>query len=185
MQLLTLLKKYSINLVICMSLTVVITALRVEKNILEVSLTFLSTLLGMLFLDVDYFLQAYWNDPDSAFSKGLKELVAQRNLKGSLNYMSMHKAELSKRLVHSAIFQVLLLCSGLMLMSASENIVGIAFVLSALFNLIYRMYEELEDRHSTAAWFWFLKSAPNSTLQKIYLVILSILSLSLLIFIPR
>ena len=158
------LSTYKLNLLISLTLSIVIIALRVEKNPVNIGLIVLGALIGSFVLKLEYFMYAYWNEPNASFSESFKEFIKAKNYQGLIAFVEVNKYDLHQRILHSVLFQVLLAFTALYLVTSS-GIFGAALVLSTLVQSFYEMYTEHEDKHTSTNWFWILKQTPSKKFQ--------------------
>ena len=92
-----LIKFYRIQLILSVSLAVVIISQVYKNGTLDLILITLGVLLGTFFLDLDYFIHAYFLDPNSNFSHKLKDYVKNKNIVEALNYTIFHSNEIKNK----------------------------------------------------------------------------------------
>ncbi len=165
------LKLYKVPLLVSLVISVVLIALKVEKQYFQISLIFLGSLLGTFFLDLDYFIYTYFLDPAADFSKTVAGFIKHRDLPNALSYIYYHKEDLHEKTLNSALFQLVL--GGLMIFvtSSSTNLFVKALVLSTFANSLYRLAQNYYE-NKTAEWFWIFKNVPNKKSVVVYTVIL-------------
>lgn len=164
----TVLKYYKLCLLIALTVGVAVTAQRVERSYLNIILIFAGSIIGTFVLDTEYLLEAYWNNPLSEFSLGLKALFAQKNYAGALTYINEHKTSVQKRMLNSAMFQVILGFLAYFMAVSSGSPFGQALIINAYAQSLFHMYQEYEKTKNVSSWFWFIKDTPGANTQKIY-----------------
>src|SRR3989344_1979022 len=165
------LKTYKLNLLISLTVAVIILALRVEKEILPILAIISGSLLGGLLLEVEYFIIAYFSDPDLEFSKNVVQFATQKNYFGLFTYINANKVSLEKRLINSFLFQFILgLLALYAVTSSGDNLFALALSLSVFVSSFYHMYEEYELKRSLAGWFWIFKTPPAKQVQNLYIL---------------
>ncbi len=176
-----LLNHYKIRVLVALTIVIAIIASRGEKHTLQIILTLAGGLLGMLIPDIEYFVHSYWDNPDSEFSKGFKDLMNQKNFQGLFTYVNAHKHLLSKRVMHSVLFQIILGGITLFLATSQGPAFGTALSLSAFTQTFYLMYQEVSETNSINTWFWILKSTPTRTWQGIYATCMGLFLIAILV----
>ncbi len=164
--------RYRFRVLAALTVALAIIATRGEKQAAQILLIVLGSIVGILILDLEYFIHAYWDNPDSEFSKGFKDLMDQKNYQGLIAYVDAHRPTLSKRILQSVLFQILLGGVALFLATSQGPNFGTAISLSAFVQTFYSMFEEYNYSHSINSWFWILKPAPSKSVQIAYLVIM-------------
>ena len=175
-------RQYKTQLFISIILSIVLIALKVTTQHVQIGLIVLGTLLGTFILDLDYFIHAYFLEPTSDFSKTLTGFMKHGDLGNALSYVYYHRDEIKDKTLNSVLFQVVL--GGLIVFVASSDAPYFikALVFSTFVNSIYRMYES-HLLKKTDEWFWALKSKPKNNGVGIFaFVLLGILVYCLSIF---
>lgn len=164
---------YKFTILISITLFVALMALRVEKHTVNILLLFFGSILGGLLLEADYFIQAYFIEPNSDFSRNLVTYIKHKDFKGALTYIQEHKQQILDKTLNSAIFQIVLLGLSIFVCSSNSGLFIKAFVLSAYANSIYRFIEEYYAKR-TDQWFWAFKQKPSERTIRIYMFILAL-----------
>lgn len=151
---------YKIPLLLSITLTIVLLAMGVVRNPIDIFATVLGCLLGTFILDSEYVLYAYIFDADSDYSKNIRGYIDHKDYKGLLVYIETHRNDLKDKSLNSALFQAILAPICIFAVYASTSYFIKAFVLSVFLNSIYKLIEvyfegDLKD------WFWAVKSKPN------------------------
>ncbi len=163
----TFLNAYKIPFLLSLTVGIILIALRVEKDVLNIILILLGSLLGMLILEIDYVLYAYFLEPEKEFSKTLQGYITHKDFKGSINYIYFHKTEVKDKTLNSALFQVVLGILMIFVMSSDTSLLIKSLIISTYVNSIYIMlYEYFEGRIKD--WFWSLKGTPNKNTVVIF-----------------
>ncbi len=173
---------YKVPFLITLTLSVVLVALGVEKEITTIVLILAGTILGTFVLDLDYFLSAYFLEPTSDFAKDLRSYIKHKDFGNVFSYIYHHRDDIKDKTLNSMIFQIVLAGASLLVVSSETTILLKALVISAFANSLYRMAEHIFE-HKTQDWFWALKTPPTTqTLRYYSAILLSILILSLGLF---
>ena len=158
---------YRIPLLLSITLTIVLIALRVERDVINLIEIVFGALVGTFVLDLDYIVHAYFIDPSSQFSNMIVSYTKHKDLGGLLTYISIHKYDIEDKTLNSALFQVVLGGAALFVISSNAGLFIKAIVISAFLNSIYRFIEaHMEGR--AAQWFWSLKIGHNKISTYIY-----------------
>jgi len=163
--------QYKTQLFISIILSIVLIALKVTTQPVQIGLIVLGALLGTFVLDMDYFIHAYFLEPTSDFSKTLTGFMKHGDLGNALSYVYYHRDEIKDKTLNSVLFQVVL--GGLIIFVASSDAPYFikALVFSTFVNSIYRMYES-HLLKKTDEWFWALKSKPKNNGVGVFAVVL-------------
>jgi hypothetical protein len=178
----TIFKYYRLQIIISISLTVVLISQVFKNGYLDLSLIVLGTLLGTFFLDLDYFIQAYFIDPESEFSRLLKDYVKHKDVVGALNYIIYHSNDVKNKTLNSAIFQIALSVFAIYVVRSPVAHFYKALIISVLLNSIYRfVYFYLQNEYED--WFWFFKEKPGKIFIISYnLAVLFLVGLSIYLY---
>lgn len=163
---------YKISLLLSLTVFILILALRVERDPLNIIMAFVGSLVGAVLLDLDYFLHAYFLEPEKDFSKTLNGFVKHRNIGGALSYIHYHKDEIKDKTLNSMLFQVILGGLVLFVVPSNSTVLMKAVVLSTFVNSIYRMIEVYFEGDINE-WFWALKTPPSRNGFYIYTAVLA------------
>ena len=174
---------YRLQIIISLSLMVVLISQVYKNGILELILIALGCIIGTFFLDLDYFISAYFLDTDTEFSKLLRDYVKNKDFIGALNYIIYHSNDIKNKTLNSAIFQVALSIFSLYIVRSPVSTFYKALVISILLNSIYRFfYYFIQNEHQD--WFWILKKTPGKVFIGIYnLILFLIVGLSIFLYI--
>lgn len=172
---------YKIPLLISLTLAIVLIGIKVEREVLGITLIVLGSLIGTFFLDLDYFIWAFFLEPASDFSKTLAAYTKHADFINIVNHIYYHKNELQEKTLNSVFFQIVLAAMSVVAVSTTHYNLVKALVLSIFANSIYRMLEcYFEGR--TNEWFWALKNKPGRSgviLYGIVLIVVLIFSVRL------
>ena len=173
---------YKIPLLISLTLAIVLISIKVEKQVLGITLIVLGSLIGTFFLDLDYFIWAFFLEPASDFSKTLAGYTRHADFMNIVNHIYYHKNDLREKTLNSVFFQIVLAGMSVIVVSSTHFNLIKAFVLSIFANSIYRMFEcYFEGR--TDEWFWALKNKPKRNGVIMYgMVLLVVLIFSVRLF---
>ncbi len=173
---------YKLPILLSITLFVVILAITVERSVFQIALIALGTIVGTFILDIDYFIYAYFFEPERDFSVQVRGYTKHKDYMGAWNYIYYHKAEIKDAVLNSALFQIAL--AGLLIVVAGTpaSMFIKALTISAFVNSMYRMAEEhFENR--TDSWFWAFKNKPTKNTFYLYicgLILVLVFGLSLL-----
>lgn len=163
---------YKFSLLLAVFVSIAILALTVQKDPIQIALILLGALAGAFFLDLDYFIHAYFLEPQSEFSKSVQGFVHHKDIKGLLSYIYYHKNDIKEKTLNSAIFQLVLGGASILVVSSTASNFAKALVISAYVNSMYRLAEQHFDYKNTADWFWAFKKAPDKLGLALYSAIL-------------
>lgn len=172
---------YSFPLLISLTTAIVILGLSVARSPLEITLIFVGAFIGTFVLELDYFLYAYFLEPQKEFSKSLMAFIKDKDFKSLLDHIKYHRNEISEKTLNSALFQVVLGALMIFVVSSNTSIIIKAITLSTFSNSAYRMMEDHYLR-GTNEWFWSFKKKPTRNSFYVYclgLLLVFIYSLSL------
>lgn len=162
---------YKIPILISITVFVVLLALTVERNPMLIAFMFLGAILGTFVMELDYFINAYFLEPQSEFSKSVKGYITHHDYTGLINFIHFHKNDVTDKTLNSVLFQVVL-AGGMFVVSASNaSLFFKALVISTFTASIYRMIE-LYFQGQSDSWFWALKQKPTKEQFQYYTVAL-------------
>ena len=156
----TILKFYRIPLILSLSLGVVLLSTNFKGTTLDIIFLFLGVLLGMFFLDLDYFLSAYILEPEDNFSKLLRDYIRSKDFSGAVNYIIYHADEVENKTLNSAVFQFAMMFFAIFIVRSDLSIFFKALILSTQLNTIFRFFYFYFQGHGKD-WFWILKNEPS------------------------
>ncbi len=162
---------YKIHLLISLTLFVVILALVVERNAFNIISLLIGSLLGTFLLEADYFLHAYFLEPEKDFSKTVQGFVKHRDFVGALRFIAFHKADVREKTLNSALFQIVLAATLIFIISSTAALWIKALILSTFINALYRMFEAYFEG-DIKDWFWAIKMETSQKNIGIYTLVL-------------
>lgn len=168
-----------IPILLSITLSVVILALRVERDLLAIFFIVFGTLLGTCILDLDYILYAYFLDPTADFSVNFIAFIKHRDFGGAIKYLAYHRHDVKDKALNSVVFQVVLVAAALYVLTAPVALFLKCLILSILLQSIYKLLDLYMD-NSAEEWFWILKTKPTKSGLIAYLGIILILFVYLL-----
>jgi len=151
---------YKIQFVVTLTLIIVIIATKIIKTPTTVFLAALGAILGTFVLELDYFVYAYFLEPEKTFSVTLKGFMQHRDFAGALDHIYFNKEEVKEKTLNSVLFQIALAGVSIFVTSSSTGLFIKTFILSAFANSIYKMADYYFDNKSDQ-WFWALKKMPT------------------------
>jgi len=166
-----LLALYKISLLASLTLAVVLIAVKVVKDPLSIAFIIIAVLLGTFVLDLDYFIYAFFLEPEADFSRTLVAFVKHKDILNAFQYIEYHKKEMGERTLHSVVFQLVLVGAVIFSVSAATSVFVKALILSIYVNSIYRLIE-LYITDDFEEWFWALKTKPTKPKVLIYIFVL-------------
>jgi len=172
-----LLQQYKYPLFLSLIFTIISLALRLESHLLNAIYFLVGAFFGTFFLDLDYFLFAYITEPDHYFSKELKKLIGRKNIPDIVSYVDTHKAEMGDSVLHSALFQGILVILSFYVVSSTGNIFMKALVMTAMLQSFYRQFKEYEKKGNLDDWFWMLTEKPHKNFLTWYFAIIGFIFL--------
>jgi hypothetical protein len=156
----TIFQFYRIPFILSISLGVVILSTNFKGTYFDIALICIGVILGMFFLDLDYFLNAYILEPEDNFSKLLRDYVRSKDISGALNYIIYHADEVENKTLNSAVFQFSMMFFAIFIVRSDLSIFFKALVLSTQLNTIFRFFYFYFQGHGKD-WFWILKNEPS------------------------
>lgn len=167
--------RYKINLLLALLLVIAVIIIKIIQNpqifpvplISLILLTAIAAKLSVFFLDLDFFYYAFFTNPGSSLSLGLRELLAQKNYAGIITYLNHHEDELNQPILRSALFQIILLILTGYLITSQANLFGVTFALGVLLQSLLTGWQR-----QNKDWFWILKNKPTPVVINTYFLIL-------------
>jgi len=173
---------YKIQMLVSLALTIVIIATNVIKTPQAIFLTALGAVLGTFLLELDYFVYAFFLEPEKSFSITLKGFVEHKDYTGAINHIYYNKEEVKDKTLNSVLFQIALAGTALFVASSTSGLLIKTLILSTFANSIYKMVDYYFEG-KTNQWFWALKKVPNENGILVYgLVLVLVLVYSLTLF---
>lgn len=151
---------YKVPLLISFTLFIVLIALNVERDPINIAQIFLGTMSGTFLLKLDYFLYAYFLEPGAQFSQTIRGFIKHNNFMGALTYIHFHENDISEKTLNSSLFQIVFGALMIFVASSDTNLLIKSLVLSTFTNSIYIMIEEYFAR-KIKDWFWAIKVNVN------------------------
>lgn len=151
---------YRIPLILALSIGLVILSTNFRGTNFDIFLIFLGCILGMFFLDLDYFLHAYFLEPEDNFSKLLRDYIKSKDYAGAINYIIYHADEVENKTLNSAVFQFAIMFFAIFIVRSDLSIFFKALILSTQLNTIFRFFYFYFQGHGKD-WFWILKKEPS------------------------
>lgn len=154
-------KIYKLPLLISITLGVIILAITVQRDAVGIAMIFLGTILGTFLLDLDYFLYAYFIEPEADFSKDVRAFTKHGDILNVMMHIHYHKNDLKEKTLNSALFQVILVFVTYYAVTAAPTLIIRTLILSTFVNSIYRMAEAYNEDNSLRDWFWVINRRPT------------------------
>ncbi len=173
---------YKVQFLVSIALAIVIISTNIIKTPLNISLVSLGALIGTFILEFDYFVYAYFMEPEKSFSHTLKAFVSHRDFAGALNHIYYNKGEVRDKTLNNVLFQIALAGTSIFVATSSSSIFVKVLVLSTFANSIYKMADYYFEGKSDQ-WFWSLKKMPTENGILTYgLVLVLVLVYSITLF---
>jgi len=163
---------YKIQLLLSLTLSIVLIAMRVEKNAFNIVQIFLGAFVGTFLLDLDYFIHAYFLDPTADFSKTLVSYVKHKDIKSAFAFIYYHRHDIKEKTLNSALFQIAIGAGAIFVVSSNASLFVKSLVISTYINSIYRLAELYFEKNDTSEWFWALKKSLTGNALFAYFVAL-------------
>ena len=168
------LSTYKTPLLLSATISLIFVALNTKMDPFQIGLTIVGALAGTFLLDLDYFIYAYFLEPEKDFSKTLAGFLKHKDIGNALLYISYHADEIKEKTLHSVLFQVAFVLLTVFVVASSTGELIKAMAVSASANSIYRMFEYYFKGRSDE-WFWALKNKPSKWGFYLYSAVLIIL----------
>ncbi|MDA1338230.1 MAG: hypothetical protein O2871_02610 [bacterium] len=137
-------------------------------DVFTILLVLAGGLLASFFPYLDFVINAFLINPQSESSTEIKSLFLRREYKKLINLVDSNSFSENKPTINSAHFQVILLMLGFYFITTRPVLFGFSFLLSLIFNLIYRLYISMPFYHQ---WFWIFKNPVSLSFVKMWLYI--------------
>ena len=125
-------------------------------------------LVAIFFPYLDLILNAFFITPQLENSLIIKSLFLRREYLKLITFIDSGNFSEYKSTINSAHFQVVLVLLGFYFLSTSPLLFGFSFLLSLMYNLIYRLYISLPFYHK---WFWLFKNPVSLNLVKMWIIV--------------
>ncbi|HOS88500.1 MAG TPA: hypothetical protein PLM44_00345 [bacterium] len=155
-----LLNYYTTPLLVSATLGVIILAMTVAKQPIEIIEIIIGIILGTFVLDIEFILYPYMFEPNSDFAKNIFGYTKSKDFKGLISFINEHRDGLKEKSLNSALFQVVLIPICLLVAYTDTSYFMKAFVLSIFANSIYKLIE-CYFNGTTKEWFWAIKGTPK------------------------
>ncbi len=174
---------YKTQILISIVVAIIVIALKVARGPVEMATMALGALLGTFLLDLEYFIHAYFFEPEAEFSVNLKAYIKHKDIFGTFKFIQYHKNELKDKALNSALFQLILVGIVIYISYATTAYFIKAMAFSVYASSIYLMLETYFQSGSGNEWFWALKSKPDKNGVIAYtFVLIAVLIFCLTIF---
>ena len=134
-------------------------------------LTFLACLLGIVVNQLDFIIEALFNETETPYSKNLKAYLKHNDIIGALKYNDSHWQESTEKTIESALFQILFAVFCIFVVYSNVNIIIKALALSIFANNIYKFIEVYFTKNIDN-WFWALKTKPSKNGAVAYIFVI-------------
>src|SRR3989338_7887566 len=130
--------KYTFFISIVVSCLILIS--RFTFDMPSIIIVLIGCLIANFFPYSDFILSAFFTSPQLENSVTIKGLFLRREYSKLITYIDSNNFSEYKSTINSAHFQVILLFLGFYFLSTQPVLFGFSFLLSLIFNLIYRLY---------------------------------------------
>lgn len=170
-------QRYKVPLLIGLTIAVGIVVFSPSINIYRAVLAIVGAIVGAIFLDIEYILQAYMIDPYNEHSVKIKEYINSRSYLGLIRYFDQAEYQFGEMSIRSAAFQILLALFGFYFIAASKgtNLFALCLSISLFANLLYFQILELVSTKTLSRWFWLFDIELSLSAYKIYVGIMAIM----------
>lgn len=151
---------YKIPLLLSITIGIVIAAMGVARNTLDIIEIAIGALLGTFALDMEYIMYPYLFDPKTDFSKSIFAFVKHKDYGGLIGFINEHKSSIEDKSLNSALFQLVLVPLSIYLVYSNASYFIKTFTLSIFANSIYKLIEAYFEG-KTEDWFWAIKGTPK------------------------
>lgn len=136
-------------------LLVVFLLLSIAQGWVELSYwTFwLGGLVGTFLPDLDHLIYVYLFKPEELTSQRVVQMTGRGDIKNALSLLYETRFERSGLIFHSALFQILLLVVGFLVISSSGSLLGKGLVLSFLLHLLVDAAVDIRITGGLSNWF--------------------------------
>ena len=149
---------YKTPLLLSFTLGIILVAVSVQREPIQIAIIFLGAILGAILLDLDYFINAYFIDPASDFSRTIRGFLKHGDFVNALGFINYNKSQLKEKTLNSAMFQLVLAAAAYFVVTASLSLFLKALLLSTFVNSVYRMAEEYHNDPTLSEWLWILNT---------------------------
>ncbi len=173
---------YKLPILISLTLSIVLLALTVERNALNIVYIILGSFIGTFLLDLDYLVHIYFVETQHKNAGIIKDYLKHFDLIGYFDFVNAHKDEFSKKTFHSAVFQVVLGLAAVLIMASTTPLIAKVAILSAFVNSIYKFMEAFFKEQANE-WFWSFKVDTNPrNMYTFLLILLAELAVAIIVF---
>jgi hypothetical protein len=178
----TLLSIYKLPFLISITLSIALLAVGTVKQPLQITAVFLASFAGMFVLDLEYFIDAYFVDAKTDFSRTLVGFVGHMDFGNALKFVHYHKEDIKDNSLSSALFQIVLALLSVFVLYSTTSVFAKALVIAVFAQSIYRLFEYY-FKNRTDDWFWVFAKKPSKPAVQVYMfVMLVVFSFCLYIF---
>lgn len=153
----TIFKYYRFHLLVALVFAIAVVSFRLETNILNIVLILFGSLVGALLMEVDYYFFIYLTDPEHHFSKMVKSLLEEKKYSGAIAYINSSRGEIERTVLHSVLFQPILLVLAFYVNSSSASLFAGAMTLTMLLHTFIDQAREYAATKKVESWFWPLR----------------------------
>lgn len=167
---------YKKELTLCLILSIIVIAFRLETSLINIISIILGFPLGMLILDIDYLLFAYIINPSHHFSQMLTSLIRDRNLPAAVNYFMDSRHEVTASTIRSALFQIIILLTALFSVISHTGLLSSCFILGMASRLFYEQYLLWKAKQPLDGWFTNLNFTVTRRSLMYYFVVIALIT---------
>jgi hypothetical protein len=167
-------QRYKVPLLIGLTIAIGIVVFSSNINIYKAVLAVLGAIVGAVFLDIEYILQAYMIDPYNEHSVRIKEYISSKKFLGLIRYFDEAEYRFGEMSIRSAAFQILLALFGFYFIAAAKgsNLFALCLSISLFANLLYFQILELVSTKTLSRWFWLFDIEMSFGAYKVYVAIM-------------
>ena len=162
---------YKVPLLISAVLTVILLALNITRDPLQIAGVVLGALVGTFVLDTEYLIQAYILEPGHDFSKTLTSFIKHGDYKRAIEYINYNKDVIQEKTLNSALFQIAIALLSIFVVTSSKVTFAKALVMVVFAQTLYK-FSEYYFNDKLDEWFWALKEKPTRSKATIYVGVL-------------
>lgn len=144
----------------------------------------LGAIFGTFILElVDPFIFAFLQHPEHPTAQAFRELWQTKQLKYIFNFWKHRRLEGERYLLHSLIFQPLLLVVTYFAVLTAGNRMVVGMLVAATILMVTRQLRDYGKWKQLGPWAWPIRGGLTPQTTKIYLTIVTLLSFGLLFFV--
>ncbi len=175
--------RYKILLLIALVVSLGIIALGNVSVWYQAVFIILGGLLGVVFLDFEYVIEAFLTNPTASTSVSLKDSVKKSGVVGFVKYINENEKSYTDLPIRSVLFQVLLLIFAYYIVFTHAFPFAISMILTMMGVMLYDQAMELAQTGTLNRWFWVYNGSVSQKGAWGYILFLFALFILLFMFI--